>query len=274
MNIKHMIITGCIALVAMTACNTNTDKNAGADSTTAAAASGPGTPMKLDSTKRYIYLTWDDSPQPPGTINCKRVFHEEGVKATFFAVGFNEVGPQKKRIVDSLRNAYPEFLMANHSFSHGFKNQYGKFYSPSMTDSALQDFLKNQDLLKVPVKIIRMPGNNTWASNGNISGQKATNAVVKGLDSLGYKIIGWDVEWHEKGKYPLESVTELVKLINQKFEDGNTVEQNALVILSHDRLFEKPQYVDSLRKLIQVLKSDKRNAFETIDHYPLVMRKK
>jgi peptidoglycan/xylan/chitin deacetylase (PgdA/CDA1 family) len=274
MNIKHMITTGCIAFVALTACNTNTDKKAGADSTNAAAASGPGAPMKLDSTKRYIYLTWDDSPQPPGTINCKRVFHEEGVKATFFAVGFNEVGPQKKRIVDSLRNAYPEFLMANHSFSHGFKNQYGKFYSPSMTDSALQDFLKNQDLLKVPVKIIRMPGNNTWASNGNISGQKATNAVVKGLDSLGYKIIGWDVEWHEKGKYPLESVTELVKLINQKFEDGNTVEQNALVILSHDRLFEKPQYVDSLRKLIQVLKSDKRNAFETIDHYPLVMRKK
>jgi peptidoglycan/xylan/chitin deacetylase (PgdA/CDA1 family) len=274
MNIKHMITTGCIALAAMTACNTNTDKKTGADSTTAAAASGPGAPMKLDSTKRYIYLTWDDSPQPPGTINCKRVFHEEGVKATFFAVGFNEVGPLKKRIVDSLRNAYPEFLMANHSFSHGFKNQYGKFYSPSMTDSALQDFLKNQDLLKVPVKIVRMPGNNTWASNGNITGQKATNGVVKGLDSLGYKIIGWDVEWHEKGKYPQESVTELVKLINQKFEDGNTVEQNALVILSHDRLFEKPQYIDSLRKLIQVLKSDKRNAFETIDHYPLVMRKK
>jgi hypothetical protein len=46
------------------------------------------------------------------------------------------------------------------------------------------------------------------------------------------------------------------------------------VILSHDRLFEKPQYVDSLRKLIQVLKSDKRNAFETIDHYPMVMRNK
>jgi peptidoglycan/xylan/chitin deacetylase (PgdA/CDA1 family) len=73
---------------------------------------------------------------------------------------------------------------------------------------------------------------------------------------------------------PWKAWTELVKLINQKFEDGNTVEQNALVILSHDRLFEKPQYVDSLRKLIQVLKSDKRNAFETIDHYPLVMRKK
>lgn len=275
MNVKHLITAGVMGL-ALAACNNNSaDKKAVADSTkTAVNTSGPGSIIKLDSTKRYIYLTWDDSPQPPGTTNCKRVFHEEGVKATFFAVGFNEVGPMKKRIVDSLRNAYPEFLLANHSFSHGFKNQYGKFYSASMADSALNDFLHNQDLLKVPVKIIRMPGNNTWAANGNIQGQKANNAVVKGLDSLGYKIIGWDLEWHEKGRFPQESVAELVKQINQKFDDGNTVEQNALVILSHDRLFEKPQYVDSLRKLIQVLKSDKRNAFETIDHYPMVMRKK
>lgn len=275
MNVKHLITAGVMGL-ALAACNNNSaDKKAVADSTkTAVNTSGPGSIIKLDSTKRYIYLTWDDSPQPPGTTNCKRVFHEEGVKATFFAVGFNEVGPMKKRIVDSLRNAYPEFLLANHSFSHGFKNQYGKFYSASMADSALNDFLHNQDLLKVPVKIIRMPGNNTWAANGNIQGQKANNAVVKGLDSLGYKIIGWDLEWHEKGRFPQESVAELVKQINQKFDDGNTVEQNALVILSHDRLFEKPQYVDSLRKLIQVLKSDKRNAFETIDHYPMVMRNK
>jgi peptidoglycan/xylan/chitin deacetylase (PgdA/CDA1 family) len=275
MNVKHLITAGVMGL-ALAACNNNSaDKKAVADSTkTAVNTSGPGSIIKLDSTKRYIYLTWDDSPQPPGTTNCKRVFHEEGVKATFFAVGFNEVGPMKKRIVDSLRNAYPEFLLANHSFSHGFKNQYGKFYSPNMADSALNDFLHNQDLLKVPVKIIRMPGNNTWAANGNIQGQKANNAVVKGLDSLGYKIIGWDLEWHEKGRFPQESVAELVKQINQKFDDGNTVEQNALVILSHDRLFEKPQYVDSLRKLIQVLKSDKRNAFETIDHYPMVMRNK
>ncbi|MBV9989172.1 MAG: polysaccharide deacetylase family protein [Chitinophagaceae bacterium] len=272
MNIKYLI-TGCLALAAMTACNNNADKKAAADSTKAQASNGPGSVMKLDSSKRYIYLTWDDSPQPPGTINCKRVFHEEGVKATFFSVGFNVVGPLKKRLVDSLRKAYPEFLLANHSFSHGFRNQYGKFYSASMTDSALHDFLKNQEMLEVPVKIIRMPGNNTWAANGKITGQKANNGVVKALDSLGYKIIGWDLEWHEKGKFPQESVAEIVKQINQKFEDGNTVEQNALVILSHDRLFEKPQYVDSLRKLIQTLKADKRNAFETIDHYPMVMRK-
>jgi hypothetical protein len=91
---------------------------------------------------------------------------------------------------------------------------------------------------------------------------------------MGYKIIGWDLEWHEKGKYPLESTTEMLRLLNQKFDDGNTMEQNAIVILSHDRLFEKPQYADSLRKFISVLKQDPRNVFETIDHYPMVQGRK
>lgn len=266
-----------LAAAALASCNSGGEKKDKAADTLQSAATAPGvigTPIKYDSSKRYIFLTWDDSPQPPGTTVCKGIFHEQGVKATFFSVGFNQVGPLKKRIIDSIRNAYPEFLLANHSFSHGFRNQYSKFYSTAMHDSALNDFLKNEALLKVPVKILRLPGNNTWAANGEIHGQKSNNPLVKSLDSMGYKIIGWDLEWHEKGKYPLESTTEMLRQLNQKFDDGNTMEQNAIVILSHDRLFEKPQYADSLRKFISVLKQDPRNVFETIDHYPMVQRKK
>jgi len=65
----------------------------------------------------------------------------------------------------------------------------------------------------------------------------------------------------------------MAKRINQKFDDGNTVEQNAIVILSHDRLFEKKQFADSLARFIQILKQDPRNVFETIDHYPMLQRK-
>lgn len=261
-----------IALLA--SCNNGTDKKGGADSTKTA-ANVPGTPIKYDSSKRYIYLTWDDSPQPPGTVNSKRVFQSEGVKATFFGVGFNQVGPQKKRLIDSIRNGYPQFLLANHSFSHGFRDQYAKFYSPAMVDSALNDFLKNEEFLKVPVKIIRLPGNNTWASNGDIQGQKSDNPLVKKLDSLGYKIIGWDLEWRQQSKMkaPEQSVDEMIRLINQKFDDENTNQLNSIVILSHDRLFEKTQYADSLKKFISVLKQDKRNVFETLDHYPTVQKK-
>ena len=269
---------GLCSLAVLAGCSNSNDKQAKTDSTTAAATAAKpaiGAPIVYDKTKRYIFLTWDDSPQPPGTLNCKRIFQEEGIKATFFAVGFNQVGPQKRRLIDSIRANYPQFLLANHSFSHGFRDQYAKFYSHAMVDSALNDFLKNQELLQVPVKIIRLPGNNTWASNGKIEGQKSDNPLIKRLDSLGFKIIGWDLEWRQArgGKFPQESVDEMVKKINQKFDDEATREPNAIVILSHDRLFEKPQYTDSLRKFISVLKQDPKYVFETIDHYPMVQNK-
>ncbi|MDE3236790.1 MAG: polysaccharide deacetylase family protein [Bacteroidota bacterium] len=273
---KNIYLAGCIAALAiLSSCNNAKENKPAADSTKKVETTKiePGSPIKYDSSKRYIFLTWDDSPQPPGTTNCKSIFHQEGVKATFFAVGFNQVGPFKKRIIDSLRNGYPEFLLANHSFSHGFNDKYSKFYS--MPDSAFQDFMRNEKELKIGVKIIRLPGNNTWASNGSIHGQKAENPLVKRLDSLGYKIVGWDLEWGQQGKNkaPNESADEMVKRVNQKLDDGSTNEQNMIVILSHDRLFEKAQYADSLRKFISVLKQDPRNVFETIDHYPSVQKK-
>ncbi len=272
---KKSIFAGSIALLTLlVGCkNGSNDKTENTDSSKSAETKLlPGSAIKYDSSKRYIYLTWDDSPQPPGTVKSKAVFRDQGIKATFFAVGFNLIGPWKKRMIDSIRNEYPQFLLANHSFSHGFRDQYSKFYSPAMTDSALHDFLKNEKDLKIPVKIIRLPGNNTWASKGNIHGQKAENPLIIKLDSMGYKIIGWDMEWGQQSKMkaPKESVDEMIKKLNQKFDDGNTNQPNAIVILSHDRLFEKKQYADSLARFISILKQDKRNVFETIDHYPTV----
>lgn len=272
---KTLFLVAFIVLLGVACKNSGTKENDKANDSTNLVKQKPipGTPIKYDSSKRYIFLTWDDSPQPPGTTNCKKVFREEGAKATFFGVGFNMVGPLKQRVIDSLRNDYPQFLLANHSFSHGFNDKYAKFYSTP--DSAYNDFMRNEKDLNIGVKIIRLPGNNTWASSGKITGQKADNPLVKKLDANGYKIIGWDMEWTQgKGKMPKESVEEMITKLNQKLDDGSTHEQNMIVILSHDRIFEKQQYADSLRKFIQVLKQDKRNVFETIDHYPSVQNSK
>jgi len=229
----------------------------------------PGTPIKFDSSKRYIYLTWDDSPQPPGTMVCKEVFHKQGVKATFFAVGMHAFDLRRKRLVDEIRNSYPEFLLANHSYSHGFKDKYKSFYT--QPDSAVKDFLRVEEEFKIPVKIIRLPGCNSWVLDGEMKGQPSTEKVYKKLDAIGYSVIGWDVEWRFiRGNTPVQSATEMAKEVNNKFEDGLTVAPNAIVILAHDRMFAKPQYADSLSRFISILKSDPRNVFETIDHYPLI----
>ena len=247
----------------------------GSDSTKAVIAKPvPGTPIKYDSSKRYIFLTWDDAPQPPGTTNCKAAFQQQGVKASFFIVGMHQFDQRREVLVDSLRNGYPQFLIANHSYTHAFRDHYKDFYTHP--DSAVQDFLKAQTELNYAVKIIRLPGNNSWVGKGELRGPKSTMAVCKRLDSLGFNVIGWDVEWrfvNKGGSIPIQSADEMVKEVNDKFDNAITNEPNAIVILAHDRMFAKPQYLDSLNKFITTLKADKSNVFETIDHYPLVQRK-
>ncbi len=276
--LSHVFLACLTGFILFTGCkgnSGNSDKTA-ADSLAAAPKAVPGTLIKYDSAKRYIFLTWDDAPQPPGTNICKRIFRQQGVKATFFVVGFNANTPAKKRIVDSLRVSYPQFLIANHSYSHAY-NKYKQFYAHP--DSAVNDFLRNEKELEVPVKIIRLPGNTSWVGKGEMKGPKSTMPVCKILDSLGYNVIGWDIEWQfvnkpHVGSVPVQGVDALIKQINDSFDNDLTNEGNSVVILAHDRMFEKPQYIDSLTKFLTVLKQDPRNVFETIDHYPLVQRSK
>lgn len=237
-----------------------------------ATAPVPGSAIPYDSSKRYIYLTWDDAPQPPGTNICKDIFLNEGVKATFFVVGMNKFGVERSRLLDTLGRHYPQLLVANHSYSHGFKNNYKSFYAHP--DSAIKDFMRNEAELKVPVKIIRLPGNNTWVGKDEVKGPKSTMNVAHKLDSLGYNVIGWDIEWQfAHGNTPVQSADEIIKEVNKKFENYYANIPDNIVILAHDRMFEKPQYADSLRKVIETLKKDPRNVFETVDHYPGIKRK-
>jgi hypothetical protein len=167
---------------------------------------------------------------------------------------------------------YPQFLIANHSLTHAFKENYKYFYAHP--DSAIKEFVQAQKELNVPLKIIRLPGNNSWVGKGQMKGPKSTMPVCKGLDSLGFNVIGWDIEWQFKGSAaPKQSADEIIKQVNDKFEIGYLNHNNHLVILAHDRMFQKANYVDSLRKVITTLKKDPRNVFETIDHYPLVQNK-
>lgn len=269
-------ITLCLGSLFLFSCNNGSQQSKSADSTQKKAVVNtmvPGTPIHYDSSKRYIFLTWDDSPQPPGTQNCARTFREQGVKATFFSVAAHyNIDPLRKRILDSLKKAYPEFLVANHSYTHAFRDNYSFYYTH--VDSAVNDILKAQQDMQIPLKIVRLPGRNTWAGNGEFRGPKTSEKVARRLDSLGYKIIGWDIEWQFiKDNIPKQSATALAKEVNDKFDIGYTNQPNTMVILAHDRMFAKQQYVDSLKTFIQLLKQDPRNVFETIDHYPIVQQK-
>jgi peptidoglycan/xylan/chitin deacetylase (PgdA/CDA1 family) len=223
-------------------------------------------PPVYDTTKQYIYLTFDDGPQP-GTMTCYNICRSLDVKATFFMVGQHVYDKRLRGIVDTIRASYPEILLANHSYTHA-NNHYQYFYQHPYF--AQTDFLKAQESLGVPYKIIRLPGNSAWVREGEVRASKTVKAVCLLLDSAGYNVSGWDVEWnfrHTDSK-PVQSVSSMLKLVATAFERRETHTRNHLVILSHDRMFRHPADADSLLQFITELKKNPAYQFETIDNYP------
>ncbi len=218
-----------------------------------------------DTSKYYIYLTLDDGPQLPGTQNCKNILDKNDAKATFFMIGLHNSGIENNKIVDSIHND-PLFIVSNHSETHAFRNKYKIFYnSPNLS---IQDFLQAENKLSIKNKIVRLPGRNTWAINNQLKGESSGFKVARKLDSMGYSVYGWDLEWrftHED--IPVESAHQMVKEVENVLKSGKTHQPKSIVILVHDRMFGKPQYADSLRKFITTLKKNDSYIFDTLDNY-------
>jgi peptidoglycan/xylan/chitin deacetylase (PgdA/CDA1 family) len=224
-------------------------------------------PLHYDSTKKYIYLTFDDGPQH-GTTTCYQLCRDEHIKATFFMVGLHAARKSDgKKIVSMIRESYPEILLANHSYTHANDKYLYFYHHPLMAE---QDFYQAQDSLHVPYKIIRLPGNRSWVREGEVKATKLVKPVAELLDSAGYNVIGWDVEWHfnHKNARPVQTPAKLAAEVDSAFAKSDTHTPNQLVILSHDRMFQRPGDADSLAKFIHILKQNPQYVFETVDHYP------
>ena len=223
--------------------------------------------FKYDSSKQYIYLSFDDGPQR-GTKETIELCRELGVKATYFMIGLHVVGRNDGfSIVKQIKNSYPQFLLANHSFTHA-RGGYGEFYHAYR--STLSDFQRTQDTIQPALKITRLPGNNAWALKDTLRASPLTRPITRLLDSVGYDVVGWDTEWRfeEKTAKPIQSAETMAAHIKELIDKKETFTTNQLIILMHDRMFQRPSDLDSLRKMIMILKQTPSYVFETIDHYP------
>ena len=224
-------------------------------------------PMVYDSSKKYIYLTFDDGPQH-GTTAVLELCKQLGVKATFFMVGLHTA--QKSdgmQIVNSIRQSYPQILLANHSYTHA-NGKYQFFYHhPQM---AAAEFYQTQQFLNIPYKIIRLPGNSAWVDQRGIKSSHLVHDVCYLLDSAGYNVVGWDVEWsfNHKTANPVQTPEKMEAIVDTALARNQLHTNNHVVILSHDRMFRDPHYLDSLAKFIVLLKRNPNYVFETVDHYP------
>lgn len=227
----------------------------------------------VDSPKQYIYLTFDDGPQL-GTLDCARVCKNESISATFFIVGLHALRDKNaKQTVKSLQQQAPFFLVANHSYTHAFRNHFYTFYKDA--NGAFQDFIRCQDSLQFSNMYIRLPGSPSWNGGSLHSVVKRTKAIVKKLDTAGYIIVGWDDEWRFKnGNAPIETSEQMLRKVDFMLQSNRTKTKNHIVILAHDRMFHNSENQFKLILFIRGLKQHKNYVFQTIDKYPFTAKRK
>lgn len=221
--------------------------------------------LNKDSTTKYIYITFDDGPLP-GTANCIAICKQQNIPASFFEVGLHQGrSVLSKGLYAQIQND-SLFALCNHSFTHA-NGKYKYFYHhPAM---AFNDFMKAQKSLEVKNNIIRLPGNSAWNITQLKKASGLVKPVVQKLDSAGFNVIGWDVEWgFNKNGQPRQSPKFVMDLIDSAFAKNHTTTKNHLVILMHDHMFRAPADAAKLDTLIGLLKSNTSYQFKKITAYP------
>lgn len=222
--------------------------------------------IKPDTVKT-IYLTFDDGPLI-GTDNVVEILNQLGLPATMFVVGKHTQADGEMR--QAFLTAYndPLLQISSHSFSHA-NNKYKFFYQNPQ--GVLDDFNKNDGLLQLTNKDIRLPGRNTW----RVGGRKRNDPAAKSqeaadlLQQNGYSIYGWDIEWQHHGNAsPTQSVAQMLSMIKYAIKDSTRCfTPYKLVLLSHDQMFAEKENKAKLVELLTALKAEGYR-FSLIKNYP------
>ena len=217
--------------------------------------------------KKTIYLTFDDGPNK-GTKNMMHIVQDEQIPVTLFIIGEHVYGSKEQTaIFDSLINCNL-FEIANHSFTHAFNNKYVKFYQ--VPDSAVKDFKRCADSLRLTANIIRTPGRNIWRTELIKSTDiKNSSMAADSLFANGFTEVGWDLEWHYDKDFKLKnSSDEMMLQVDSMFVNAKTKTANHLVLLAHDQVYSTPGDSTELRQFIIKLKAKNEYNFETVSQYP------
>lgn len=216
---------------------------------------------------KHIYITFDDGPLD-GSSEVSDAVQTEKIAVTVFVVGSNVVASERLKEFYHLyeRNAYIE--IGNHSYSHAH-DSYRKFYENP--DEVLLDFLKNQMVLHTNNKLARLPGRNMWRLTGRIKNDLTSGASSADLlFKHGYRVFGWDLEWQHDSRTgaPIQTVVDMVDLIEKLLAEKETVTENHLVLLCHDEMFQKKWEETELKQLIDRLRATGEFSFNFLREYP------
>lgn len=223
--------------------------------------------------KKKIYLTFDDGPNK-GTRNVLNIVQQEEIPVTFFIVGehvFASVG--QAQTWDSLKMA-KNIELCNHSYTHALHNRFDRFYD--QPDTVVKDMKRAQEELLPGNTIVRTPGRNSWRIDSlHFTDIRKSRAAIDSLQTAGFVVLGWDLEWHfdHKTLQVKNTADEMLNQIDSMFAKGRTKVKDNLVILAHDQAYQKSNDSLQLRDFIQKLKK-KDYELSLVSSYPGIRKDK
>lgn len=213
-----------------------------------------------------IYLTFDDGPMETSQF-LDSVLIRDSILVEVFVVGYRVAASEtmRQRLEMYRQNTLVE--IGNHSYSHA-SGHYRSFY----TDHAqvVNDIIKNAGSLDLANHLVRLPGRNTWRINGRKrTDMTDANAAADSLDSLGYKLVGWDLEWKiDTCKKRYSSANEMMGQIKYAIQAKRLFEEDHVVILCHDWALSDQYFRDELALFIRKIKEAGCITFAHLSSYP------
>lgn len=216
---------------------------------------------------KHVFLTFDDGPLV-GSFAIDSLATAKKVKLNTFLVG-RHANMSKGRQRDLARYQENSLISCyNHSYTHAF-NKFSNFYSNVQT--SYDDFVKNENDLKLKHKIIRLPGRNIWIYDDvRTIDLKSGAQTADLLFANGYKIYGWDVEWRINSLtgVPVQSLEGTFQKMRSFLNNKSSQTPNNVVLLMHDDMFQTKNGRKLLANLIDSLKKEKYH-FEFMEDYPI-----
>ncbi len=188
---------------------------------------------------KIAYLTFDDGPSA-NTQEILKILKEYDIKATFFVNGHPDLSQLYKEISDD------GHTLANHTYSHIYKNIYASASDFKTDVKKLDDFIT--DITgKQPSHILRYPGgsNNTIAAK--YGGNSVMNDILKEMNASGYKYFDWNVDSSDASAYRQSKDIIVQAVLDQSSHLTHPI------ILMHD-LQPKTTTVQALPEIIVGLK--------------------
>ena len=190
----------------------------------------PGAIWRGDTTRKVVYLTFDDGPIPSVTPALLDILEKEKVHATFFMVADNVT-------------KYPQIY--HRVVANGHKVGNHTYHHIKGTKYKLADYIadvKKADVILGGTKLFRPP-------YGRILPKQ-----IFALRSMGYKIILWDVLTHDYDKN--YSADEMAKIVKRYARNGS-------IIAFHDSLKSNERMLATVPQVIQELRNE-GYTFETL----------